>query len=270
MKGFLHDRRGNGKDEDLEGCVHCGLRDIAGGPIRKTILLTHPPGCVPRSKKSITLLSFAGRLKNCNDALHMRHTLDLASYGRCLRFYSVSYVPHQIDRHGQAALDSPSWETDHAKRVGRRTVDSKRVNVDNLSETLEAHRAHNRASIIRKIKLPHEPYYQVYRPLFQSSRNSDEGRVKNGKLESRQEESESGIRLESSADREPNDPPTGHKNKKTESSKTLEYVGKALDPIGTWRLHTEPESESESVLQRPWLAYLKDSSGDRFLRFVSL
>ena len=213
-------------------------------------------------------------LRLCNDA-HMRHTLDLATCGRCLKFYSVSYVPHRIDRHEQAALDSPSWETDHAKRVRRRPVDSKRVNVDNLSETLEAHRAHNRASIIRKIKLPHEPYYQVYRPLFQSSRNSDEGRVKNGKGESRQEESESGIRLGSSdrvqdqrngADREQNDSPPGHKNKKTEPSKTLEYVGKALDPIGTWRLNTE----SKSILQRPWLAYLKDSSSDRFLRFVSL
>ena len=65
-----------------------------------------------------------------------------------------------------------SWDDYHAKEVGRRSASAENVNATDLPATLEAHRAYNRASVIRLVDLPPEhsnTHNPVLRPVQQST-----------------------------------------------------------------------------------------------------
>ncbi len=60
---------------------------------------------------------------------------------------------HQVDDEGKVIETLSSWEDHHAREVGRKPVDAQDVVIDDLSATLHAHRASNRAPLMKSIRV---------------------------------------------------------------------------------------------------------------------
>lgn len=213
-------------------------------------------------------------------------------------FYSINFrrslnagAGYQVDDDGNVIKPLSSWEDHHAREVGRRTVVAQDVVIDDLSATLEAHRASNRASVIRKIDAPSSIPPLFLRPSIDGrhegkevpSKDLTEGRklvkdspksgVDGDQAEQTQEEHEAGVRIwpadslqaqEGYGRRGRKRVPRKVGNDFVKSRGVLEYTGVPFLPTQSW----DYGSSSTAVLQRPWLAYMEESSGDHLARLV--
>lgn len=200
-----------------------------------------------------------------------------------------------VEHDRQAIEDSSLWEEAHRKIVERRPVDTQAVIVDDLPGTLEAHRARNRASVIRKI-IPNattqtsNPFLRL--SLEQSHHNgggvSEVSATSHAPKGDHSQDDESNDRTNQTvkevkdkvdmpiwpADsiqferkygpRARNRGRTAARNNFMKSDESLEYTGMPLSLTGSWHLKTKPAQ----TFQRPWLTYVKDSNGDSLNRFV--
>lgn len=208
-----------------------------------------------------------------------------------LRRDSNAGAVYQVDDDGNVIETLSSWEDHHAREVGRRPVAAQDVVIDDLSATLEAHRASNRASVIRKIDAPSSIPSFFLRPSIDGKRgikgvpsevpreDLDEGRalaqhifksrVDGDQAEETQSAHEAGIRkwpADSLQAQEGHGKRVRRKasNDFVKSSGVLEYIGVPFLPTQSW----DYVSSSTARLQRPWLAYLEGNSGDHFERSV--
>lgn len=184
-----------------------------------------------------------------------------------------------------------SWEDHHAREVGRKPVDAQDVVIDDLSATLHAHRASNRASVIRKIAAPSDIPDLFLRPSINEKHQSEgspsedltEGiaLAKNGlksgvtgdQAEQTQQGQIAGSRIWP-ADSVQAQEGYGRRSRKrvrkragdnfVKSRGVLEYTGVPFLPRGSW----EYGRSSTPLLQRPWLAYMEESSGDHLETLV--
>lgn len=198
---------------------------------------------------------------------------------------------YQVDDDGNVIESLSAWEDHHAREVGRRPVDVQDVVLDDLSATLEAHRASNRASVIRKINAPSDIPSLFLRPSIdrnyagkealsedlteggELAQNSLKSSVDDNQAEETQEENEAGIGIWP-ADSLQAQEGYGRRNRKrvgrkvgngfVKSRVVLEYAGVAFSPTQSWVYGPS----STKTFQRPWLAYMEESSGDHLGRLV--
>ena len=202
----------------------------------------------------------------------MHHTLGLTTYKRCLTLHSSSYASRRFRHSLEPPQGSPSWETAHVAEVEQRAVISRAEDIDSFSVALEFHQAHNRESIFRRVRsqpklesllhLPPGDYDDDLKHLNRRKAKYNLGGAENhtqlgasDPLQYQQTEKE----------RDQEYHLGGYQRKEDmESKKLLEYKGVPCDPIERWKLHVH----SKKILQRPWLAYMKNSSDEKSLQFV--
>ncbi len=196
---------------------------------------------------------------------------------------------YQVDDDRNVIEGSSSWEDHHAREVGRRLVTVKDVVIDDLSATLEAHRASNRASVIRKIHLPPDTSEFFFRPTIDGRHEVKE--VGNERLPEGRVPAKDGFKRCLDGDQAGKTPEgdvaamriwpadstqaqragggkgwkrvrlrTG--NNFVKSTGVLEYTGKSLRPAQAWA------NSTVGIFQRPWLAYMEEHSGDGLKRYV--
>ena len=74
----------------------------------------------------------------------------------------------------QAAEPSKTWQDSSGKALARRDEDSKDIIVDDLAATLEAHRASNRAAVVRKVASHIDSQLPFFQLLLRTEINEDE------------------------------------------------------------------------------------------------
>lgn len=166
----------------------------------------------------------------------------------------------------QAIEPLESWQDSSGKALARREKDSKDIIVDDLSATLEAHRASNRAAVIRKIKLRTSDIAgPVLRPLLSTS--DDGGGVATEIHEANEEAKEDEPHQMWPADSVQAKERYGKTGSRGFLKKTdpLEYTGVAQWPKQPWDIS---HSSKDLPMQRPWLAYMGTTDDDYLERFV--
>lgn len=155
------------------------------------------------------------------------------------------------------------WQDSDGKALARSEKDAKDIFVDDLSATLEAHRASNRAAVIRKVNVTAvvaPPRFK--RPLLE--RDGNDG----SEVNETHEEEKKNIRSQmwpadsvqaKDMKRKRGD---GRFEKKNEA---LEYTAVAHTPQGPWRIGIPFEGIQ---IQRPWLAYVETTGEDKLQKFV--
>ncbi len=212
-------------------------------------------------------------------------------YGRHSRPFTNASARYVVDNDGQEKEDLFSWEEHHAEEVGRRPGDTQGVITSDLPATLEAHRARNRASVIRRIDAPSKTPRSIHRPPIETSHNDGKGssgpptrsralssndgkgNVKSIKVKQKLEEAKASMPMWPAdstqfitryGDGKKKGIRMTRTGKYVKSNEVLEYTGTPLSPnrSWSWRANVAP------LLQRPWLAYMEESSGDKTKRFV--
>lgn len=151
------------------------------------------------------------------------------------------------------------WQDSSGKMLARREKDAKDIIVDDLSATLEAHRASNRAAVIRKIKIESNSDLAgpILRPLLRE--NGDGG----SKAKKTQEGKEYEVHQMWPADSVQAKVRYGKTGSRdfVKSRDPLEYTGVVQWPKQAWEISDSPKN---MPLQRPWLAYL-DTTNEGYL-----
>lgn len=165
------------------------------------------------------------------------------------------------DKHVMESLEP--WPDSSGKALARREEDSKDIIVDDLSATLEAHRASNRAAVIRNVQLPESyPTTSTMQPLL--------GQAGDG-----------GSDIDDTCGRQENEPrqmwpadsvqaqeihrKTGKRQGFVRSVDPLEYTGTYQWPKHSWKVR---QVFKDLLMQRPWMAYMEASNEDYLERFV--
>lgn len=225
------------------------------------------------------------------------YTRCISSFHRTFRtgyarpLYSAS-TGYKVDDDGRAIESLSSWEIHHAQEVGRRPVDTHGVVIDDLPGTLELQRARNRATVIRTIETPSKTSNPIYRPLIHDQdsvgkepsqvsttnstpdENSGKSHRNDGRLKHKKKRVADRIRNRSAASVQTEGTFSmgrtrrtriGHREGHAKSSEVLEYEGVPSDPVSSWGL----KENSTPLLQRPWLSYMQENSGNNANRSVS-
>lgn len=151
------------------------------------------------------------------------------------------------------------WQDGSGKTLARRKKDAKDIIVDDLSATLEAHRASNRAAVIRKVKLDSDG--SIWRPLL--------GKYSDGRSEAKKTHERKEIEPPRMwpADSVQAKERYGSADSRgfVKSADPLEYTGVAQWPKKPWKIN---HSSEDMLMQRPWLVYMESTSEDYLERFV--
>lgn len=179
---------------------------------------------------------------------------------RCLS--SAGTVPvANTEKHTIETLEP--WQDSSGKTLARREEDTKDIIVDDLSATLEAHRASNRAVTIRKLKLQsnHDSVESVSRPLPRTNGHGDSEAKKT------QEGKDYEVHQMWPADSVQAKERYGKTGSRgfVKSTGPLEYTGVVQWPKQPWHAS---DSSKNIPMQRPWLAYLDTTNEDYHERFV--
>ena len=209
-------------------------------------------------------------------------------HSRHLSLLSEAANGHSIASPEHAVKTPLSWDESHGKLVGRRPVNSQEILVDDLEGTLEAHRARNRAAVVRKVIQPSDtfnpylrlqvgdlpqgahqndrqnnetPASQTPKEKGQSNRNRDKLKQKLGN------EHNATFRFSWPADslQAKQTYKKSTLNKYIRSTKPLEYTGRTLGMSRQWQLR----QDVARYLKRPWLHYVRLGGDDNQDRFVS-
>ena len=150
------------------------------------------------------------------------------------------------------------------KALARKEEDTKNIFVDDLSATLEAHRASNRAGVIRKLKSK-EPVGNLAAPVLRPllAKSSCEG----SKITETHTVKESGSHQIGRADPVQAQGRCGTIGSRGRVRKTdpSEYTGVTQWPKQPWEIN---HSSDDVSLQRPWLAYMETTNERSLQRFV--
>ncbi|KAI4137616.1 MAG: hypothetical protein LQ341_005067 [Variospora aurantia] len=186
---------------------------------------------------------------------------------------SRSYPRHRI-------AENVENERASAHRPRPKLEDSQDIYVDDLDATLEAHRATNRAKIIRRIRAGTDPcvkHIVIDRPNDNGSlaRNYAATKPNQGAKEKVMEVS--AVKVASSAGKrnalKASDfwPPGSiqHQNLAKSSPKPMkgsiqEYHARAMVPVGSWRCPSEECGHTDRF--RPWLNHMSEPGGDALER----
>ena len=163
------------------------------------------------------------------------------------------------DQHAIEKLEP--WQENVAFSLARNKKDAKNIVVDSLAATLEAHRASNRAAVIRDVKT--EGLRK--RPLFLEQGNDGDSGAK--KIH---EEKESELIPMWPLDSMQAKAKYGNKAYKTYYKKgsALEYTGAVVQPQGFWEQNPSFNDTQDPPMRRPWLAYMRTTGEDNLERFV--
>lgn len=160
------------------------------------------------------------------------------------------------------------WQDSSGEAWARTQKDAKDIILDDLSATLEAHRASNRAAVIRKIRVQEDDIPGIYlRPLLDKGDAGDAG----SKVEEIHE-----VQEEAQEDEPHQMWPADSVQAKEIYGKTgcrgyfkkidtLEYTGAAQWPKQPWKIS---HSSKDMPMQRPWLAYMGAMNEGYLERFV--
>lgn len=161
----------------------------------------------------------------------------------------------------QAIETLEPWQDSDIKTLTRNERDAKDIIVDDLSATLEAHRALNRAAVIRKTETDGATSLPFKRLLLQK----DSGRGSKVKEISAHKR----LRI---CQLWPADSVQAKKlygrtgtNGFVQKGVELDYIGTAISPERPWNI--DPGLKHPQ-LERPWLAYIKNTSDDKLEQFV--
>ena len=165
------------------------------------------------------------------------------------------------DQRATEALEP--WQDSGGKALARSEKDAKDIFVDDLSATLEAHRASNRAAVIRKVNVT----AVVAPPRFQRlllERDGNDGSEFNETHEEEKKNIRSQMWPADSVQAKDMKRKRGNRRfeKKNEAS---EYTAVAHTPQGPWRIRIPFEGIQ---IQRPWLAYVETTGEDKLQKFV--
>ena len=153
------------------------------------------------------------------------------------------------------------WQDSGEFELARKERDSEDIIVDNLAATLEAHRASNRAFVVRNVDAT-----GVERPFkgVVPEKGSDRGK--------KVDETTQGEKKYKTRHLWPADSVQAREEHREAARKwfvkrddPFEYNGTLQWPKEPWRIVT---SYMEMQMQRPWLAYLETTSEDNLGRFV--
>lgn len=161
----------------------------------------------------------------------------------------------------QAIETLEPWQDSNGKMLARNEQDVKDIIVDDLSATLEAHRASNRAAVIRKTPTAGSTTL----PFKRLSIQKDSGRGSRVKEKSAQKRSRiCQLWPADSVQAKKLYGSTGT-NGFVKKGDQLEYIGTASSLKSSWKY--DPGLE-HSQMQRPWLAYIRTTSDDKLEQFV--
>ena len=188
----------------------------------------------------------------------------------------------------QRRLSQEPWIKERERSFQQQSKD---IYIDSLQATLEAHRATNRAKLIRKVVAPPDRFIKHLK--LSDQRNALKAKTKasdNEKIDARRLEnnvdaeyrSEIGLQEKHDYERETVLNPDGQimpwdywplgsaqynglygSKTKAEPGDTLEYIAAGIKPSGPWRI-LGPEGALYS--QRPWLNYLGKTEEDPSLQ----
>lgn len=159
----------------------------------------------------------------------------------------------------QAIESSEPWQDSSAKALARREEDAKDIIIDDLSATLEAHRASNRA-VVRKVET-RAMDSTIKRPLLDKS--GDGG----SQVKQTHEGKEDGLHQMWPA----YSVQAKERYRKTGSTSfvkwadSLEYTGATQWAKRPWEIS---QSSKNMTMQRPWLSYMGTTNEDHRERFV--
>ena len=216
-------------------------------------------------------------------------------YGRSSHSYSVN----SFARKSPSGLHSADWEPPHNKRrdiSGMTRRDSENIFPDNLAATLEAHRAENRARVIRKVGSDVERCsVDFYRPLIRNVESQEVDilaseevtstlRSEINKIPAPREFSEA---LSTDLRKEQDIPMEEDNHKRLSSSKHkiinirrikqskwktpsgyLEYEGRNVAPCDEWGRASRRPFDNNATSQSPWLDFMGKNYSDNLTRFV--
>ena len=173
---------------------------------------------------------------------------------------SASSVPLTISN-TQAIQTLEPWQDSCGKAPARKEEDGENIMVDDLPSTLEAHRASNRAAVIRKLKDSTNLVPTMLRPMLRK-----DGDGSNEIRETKEWKEIESLRMWP-ADSVQAKKRYGTKDSRVfvKSGRPLEYTGIATWPKRPWRIN---DSSKDMLMQRPWLAYIETTSEDYLERFV--
>ena len=159
------------------------------------------------------------------------------------------------------------WQDSDGKALAKKAKDAKDIDIEDLSATLEAHRASNRAIAIRKILDPKDSFRQLSLggDDHEGSGSDEMSEAKEKKLlrmwpadSVQAKEIKGKIGNRGSRD-------TRNFIKKSDMGDILEYDGHPQQLHKPWKVS---KHEEDVELQRPWLAYIETTSEDNLERFV--
>ncbi len=162
----------------------------------------------------------------------------------------------------QAIESLEPWQDISGKALARRDEDRKDIIVDDLSATLEAHRASNRAAVIRKIRPravdPAPPFLRF--SLGEGENGGNEVKKTHEPSENKPHQ----IWPADSVQAKERYGKTGSRDfvKRTDP---LEYTGVAQWPKQPWKIN---HSSGDMPMQRPWLAYMETMNEDYREQYV--
>lgn len=177
------------------------------------------------------------------------------------RLSSAGTVP-AVNSDKQFIENLEPWQDTSGKALARREKNAKDITVDDLFGTLEAHRASNRAAVIRKIRLRADHFQgPILRPSLGEGGNG--GSEVKQTDEAKQNEHWPMWPADSvQAKRRYGKTGTKGFVKKTDP---LEYNGVVQWAKQSWKLR---HSSEDLIMERPWLAYMDTTSEDCLERFV--
>ena len=146
--------------------------------------------------------------------------------------------------------------------LAKNEKDTKNIFVDDLSATLEAHRASNRAAIIRKVGTNAIDPARTIKRLSLDQDSDGGSEIKQLHEEKENERHQMWPADSVQAKKRYGKRGTTGFDKKGE---VLEYTGIAQGPQGPWKNN---HLSKDVPMQRPWLAYIESSGENNFERFV--
>ena len=177
------------------------------------------------------------------------------------RLSSAGNVP-AANSDEQAIESLEPWQDFSGKVLARREKDRKNIIVDDLSATLEAHRASNRAAVIRKIQYGTSdlapPFLRL--SLGESGNGGNEAKKTHEASENKPHQTWPADSVQAK-ERYGKTGSRGFVKK----ADPLEYTGVAQWPKQPWKIN---HSSGDMPMQRPWLAYTETMNEDYRERYV--
>ena len=172
------------------------------------------------------------------------------------------------DQHAIETLEP--WQENAAISLAKNKKDAKDIAIDDLTATLEAHRASNRAPVIRHPKTTVIKTGGLRKgPLFLEQGNDGDSGAEKIHEEIR-EEKEGEVALMWPLDSVQAKAKYGEKGCKSYYKKgdVLEYIGAVVRPQGPWKQNRSLRDTQDTPMKRPWLAYMRTTGEDNLERSV--